>query len=61
MKVLFPTPGEPVMPIRIDLPVLGKISFKIFCAIPECFGELLSISVMALAKTFLSSFKIPLT
>ena len=57
--MLFPTPGEPVIPIRIDLPVFGKIFFRISCAWLICAGELLSVRVIALAKMLRLSLRIP--
>ena len=47
IKVDFPAPGVPVIPILIDFPVNGKISLSNSSACFRCSGFLLSTKVMA--------------
>ena len=47
MKVLLPTPGTPVMPVRKAFPECGKSLRLSSAASFWCFGLRLSISVMA--------------
>ena len=49
MKVLFPTPGTPVIPIRKALPVCGKSESSSSCPCSKDSGFVLSSRVMALA------------
>jgi len=48
IKVLFPTPGTPVIPTRIDLPEYGRQPAMISWARAWCFGSELSTRVIAL-------------
>ena len=58
IKVLFPTPGTPVIPIRMDLLACGKHPFIMVLACSKCFGFLLSIKVIALLSAGICPFKI---
>jgi len=50
MKVLFPAPGTPEIPIRQELPVLSDRRRSNSRATGRCWGALLSISVIALDR-----------
>jgi hypothetical protein len=50
IKVLFPAPGTPVIPTRIELPVWGMIWRSTSCASSKWAGALLSTSVIARAR-----------
>ena len=59
IKVLFPTPGTPVMPMRIDFPVIDMLCSNIFCAKAWCSAFVLSTKVMALPKMLMSPLASP--
>ena len=61
IKVLFPTPGTPVIPIRTDLLACGKHCLIIAFAFSKCCGFVLSTRVIALLNAVISPFKIALT
>ena len=50
MKVLFPTPGTPVIPMRQDLPVFSCMAFKSFFDSSLAAGVFDSIKVKAEAN-----------
>src|SRR5690606_17798555 len=59
MKVDFPAPGTPVMPMRTDFPVYGIILFSKSSACSRCSAFRLSTSVMALPSIRLLPDLIP--
>ena len=59
MKVLFPTPGTPVIPILTDFPAWGKLLFIIPRASSWCSGKALSIMVIAWLRRERSPLMIP--
>src|SRR5690606_24852372 len=59
MKVDFPAPGSPVMPMRTDFPVYGIILFSKSSACSRCSAFRLSTSVMALPSIRLLPDLIP--
>ncbi len=61
MKVLLPTPGTPVMPMRRDFPVCGRMASSRCAAFSASAGRRLSISVMARASTTRSPARTPST
>ena len=61
IKVLFPTPGTPVIPTLTELPECGRHFSIMVWAISKCSGLTLSTNVMARLSTTLSPASIPLT
>ena len=59
INVLLPTPGTPVIPIRMDLFACGKQRLISVCACSACLSLLLSIIVMARLNAEISPFKTP--
>src|SRR5690606_14389325 len=59
MKVDFPAPGSPVMPMRTDFPVYGIILFSKSSACSRCSAFRLSTSVMAFPSIRLLPDRIP--
>ena len=61
MKVLLPTPGTPVIPMRNELPECGRQRSIMVWAIAICVGFSLSIIVMARLRMVRLPSKIPFT
>ena len=61
INVLLPTPGTPVIPMRMDFPLCGRHSSIICSASSLCLGFALSISVIAALNKDMSPDKIPAT
>ena len=61
IDVLFPAPGTPVMPIRMDFPANGRQRSMISCAICWCSCLALSTKVTAWLSIVIFPFRIPST
>ena len=61
IDVLFPAPGTPLIPTRIELPEYGRHFSITSCATAWCSGFTLSTSVTAWLSTVTSPFTIPST
>ena len=59
MKLLFPAPGTPVIPMRNAFPVRGRSPWSTRCALSKSLGALLSIRVMALERIIRSPLDTP--